>query len=83
MAKRIIQVPIDESMLEDLNNLSKKHRKARSEMIRLACSCYLKQIKQEELNEIYQEGYRKIPEKVEIGKVQLMMTREIAAKEPW
>jgi metal-responsive CopG/Arc/MetJ family transcriptional regulator len=83
MAKRIIQVPIEESMLEDLNNLSKKHHKARAEMIRLACSDYLKQIKQEELNKIYQEGYRKIPEKVEIGKVQLIMTREIASLEPW
>ncbi len=83
MAKRIIQVPIDESLVKDLNNLSKKHRKSRAELIREACTNYLKQIEQEELNKIYQAGYKKIPEKAEIGEVQLIMTREIASMEPW
>ena len=42
MAKKVIQVPVDEEPLKDLDNLSKKQRKPRSELIRQACLRYLR-----------------------------------------
>lgn len=83
MVKKVIQVPIDEKLLKDLNNLSKRHRKARSELIRQACLIYLRQVEREELDRLYQQGYKKIPEEPEIGECQLAVTGEITSKESW
>lgn len=44
MAKKVIQVPVDEALLDALNRLSKKQNKARSELIRQACEQYLRQL---------------------------------------
>ncbi len=43
MAKKVIQVPVDEELLEELDYLSRKQRRARSELIRQACRIYLRQ----------------------------------------
>ena len=83
MVKRVIQVPIDEEFLKDLNSLSKKQRKTRAELIRQACLIYLKRVKDEELDKIYQRGYMRIPEEPEAGEVQVSMSSEILSKEPW
>ena len=83
MVKKIIQVPIDEEFLKDLDSLSKKQRKARAELIRQACLLYLQRVKNEDLDEIYQKGYKRIPEEPGAGEVQISMSGEILSKEPW
>lgn len=83
MAKKVIQVPVDEELLRDLDNLSKKQRKARSELIRQACLSYLQRVKDEELDKIYQQGYIRIPEESEIGEIQVAMSAELLSKESW
>jgi len=83
MVKKVIQVPVDEELLRDLNNLSKKHRKTRSELIRQACSSYLQQIEHEELDRLYQQGYMRIPEEPETGEIQAAMSGEFMSRESW
>lgn len=83
MVKKVIQVPVDEELLKSLDSLSKKQRKARSEVIRQACSRYLRQVESEELDRIYQQGYKRIPEKSETGEGQIAVSGEILSKESW
>lgn len=81
MAKKVIQVPVDEELLRELDNLSKKQCKARSELIRQACLRYLQQVESEELDRLYREGYRRIPEESEAGEAQAAMSAELFSKE--
>ena len=83
MVKKVIQVPVDEGLLRDLDNLSKKQRKARSELIRQACLSYLQRVKDEELDNIYRRGYIRIPEEPEAGEIQIAVAGEVLAKESW
>ena len=79
----MIQVPVDEGLLKDLDNLSKKQRKARSELIRQACLRYLQEIQYEELDRLYQQGYMRIPEEPGTGEIQIAMSGELMSKESW
>ncbi len=83
MAKKVIQVPVEEELLQSLDTLSKKRRKARSELIRQACWRYIQQVENEELDKIYQQGYIKTPEESEIGEVQVAILGEVLPKESW
>jgi len=83
MAKKVIQVPIDEGLLKDLNNLSKKQHRNRSELIRQACLLYLREIEYQELDRLYQQGYMRIPEEKATGEIQVAMSGELLPKESW
>lgn len=83
MAKRVIQVPVDEKLLKDLDSLSKKQHKARSELIRQACLSFLQQVEDEELDRIYRQGYMRIPEEPETGEIQVAMSGEFISRESW
>jgi len=83
VVKKVIQVPVDEGLLIALDQLSRKKRKARSELIRQACQRYLDQVESEELDRLYQHGYEKLPEEPELGEVQIALASEILPKESW
>ena len=83
MAKKVIQVPVDEELLKALDQLSKKQRKARSELIRQACQRYLTQVEYEELDKLYQQGYERVPEEMELGEAQVAVAGQILPKETW
>ncbi len=83
MAKKVIQVPIDEGLLKDLNNLSKKRHKNRSELIRQACLLYLREIEYQELDRLYQQGYTRIPEEQATGEMQVAISGEVLPRESW
>jgi len=83
MVKKVIQVPVDEELLIALDQLSRKQRKARSELIRQACRRYLGQVESEELGRLYQQGYERLPEESELGEAQIVLAGEILSKEPW
>ncbi len=83
MAKKVIQVPVDEELLIALDQLSKKQSKARSELIRHACQRYLWQVESEELDRLYQQGYEKLPEEPELGEAQIALIGEVLPKESW
>lgn len=83
MVKKVIQVPVDEELLISLDQLSRKQRKPRSELIRQACQRYLGQVESEELDRLYQQGYEKLPEEAELGETQIALAGEILLKESW
>ena len=83
MVKKVIQVPIDEELLKNLDSLSKRRHKARAEVIRQACLRYLQQVEYEELDRLYQQGYIRIPEEPEVGEIQIAVSGEVLSKESW
>lgn len=83
MTKKVIQVPIDDELLKRLNSLSKKQRKARSEVIRQACLSYLEQAKEEEMDRVHREGYLRIPEEPDAGKAQAALLAQRLPEEQW
>jgi len=83
MVKKVIQLVIDEELLKNLDALSRKKTKARSEIIRQACRKYLQQMKDEELDRIYQQSYIDLPEDPELGKAQEALMAEMHNKEQW
>jgi predicted DNA-binding protein len=83
MAKKVIQIPVDEELLNALDQLSVKQSKARAELIRQACRRYLNQLESEELDRIYQQGYERFPEEPDAGKSQIALVGEIFPRESW
>jgi metal-responsive CopG/Arc/MetJ family transcriptional regulator len=83
MTKKIIQVPVDESLLKQLDSLSGKKKIARAELIREACQSYLATVEEAELEQQYKEGYWKIPESSDVGEAQESMIGEIFLEESW
>ena len=83
MSKRIIQVPIEDELLEALDACSKKAGRSRADVIRQACRAYLRKLEEEELERIYIEGYRRIPDDAAVAKSQEAMLHEILEPEKW
>lgn len=81
--KKVIQVPVDEELLNELDIFSGKQSKARAELIRQACHRYLADLKSEEMDKIYQQGYEKIPEDIVVGKAQASIISETVPEESW
>jgi len=83
MSKIVIQVPFDEELLDKLSKMSKKQHAARAEIIRRACRHFVERIEREELDSIYQESYRKMPENPALGQSQVSMLNRVLSKEDW
>src|ERR1039458_491452 len=83
MAKKVIQVPVDERLINSLDDASKKQRMSRSELIRRACVYYLRQMESEEQDRLYQQGFEKMPEASETGEAQSALSGEVLLKESW
>jgi predicted DNA-binding protein len=83
MVKKVIQVPVDEELLIALDRTSRKQNRARAELIREACQCYLAQVESEELDRLYQGGYERVPEGPELGEAQISLAAEILPGESW
>ena len=83
MAKKVIQVPIDEELLNALDRWSQKEGKPRADVIRQACRRYLAQAQSEELDRLYEQGYKRLPEGPELGQAQVALAAEILSEELW
>ncbi len=83
MAKRVIQVPMDERLLEELDRMAKKAGLSRAELIRKACRRELKEIERRELDRSYAEGYRRKPEGSEWGELGAALLGKRHEKESW
>jgi metal-responsive CopG/Arc/MetJ family transcriptional regulator len=83
VVKKVIQIPLDEELLKNLNSLSKKQSRTRAAVIRQACTRYLRQVENEDLDRIYQSGYQRIPEHPDAGEGQITVSGEILSGEPW
>lgn len=83
MVKKVIQVPVDEELLFALDQISRRQCKARAELIRKACQRYLEQVELEELDQLYQQGYERLPEESKLGEAQIALAAEILPEESW
>jgi len=83
MAKKIIQVPMDEHLIDTLNVSSKKRGQARAEFIRLACQQYLKQFECEQMDEVYRKGYERLPEEPLLAESQAALAGQVLNEESW
>jgi metal-responsive CopG/Arc/MetJ family transcriptional regulator len=83
MVKKVIQVPINDDLLIALDHLSEKQSTPRAELIRKACRQYLKQVEQEELDQLYRKGYKNTPEAPEVAAAQLSLASRVISAEQW
>lgn len=83
MAKKVIQVPIDENLLSSLDDMAKRRGQPRAELIREACKRYLKQAEYEQMDEIYKEGYERLPEEPLLGEAQAVLAGQVLPEESW
>jgi metal-responsive CopG/Arc/MetJ family transcriptional regulator len=83
MTKKVVQVPVNAELLVALDRTSRKQNKARAEVIREACQCYLEKVESEELHRLYQRGYERLPEESVLGEVQIAVAGEILPGESW
>jgi len=81
--KKIIQVPMEEKLLYDLNDMAKKQNKPRAEFIREACVKYIAETREEELDRQYIEGYKRIPEDTSWAEAQEKILGEVWPRESW
>jgi metal-responsive CopG/Arc/MetJ family transcriptional regulator len=81
--KRIIQIPAEPELVEALDRVAKERGVPRAEIIREACQKMLRTLEEEELDRIYVEGYRRIPDDGEVGEAQLKMAAQVLPPERW
>jgi metal-responsive CopG/Arc/MetJ family transcriptional regulator len=74
---RVIQVPMDEGLLNAVNERAKSRRSTRAALIREACGEYLHRLDQQALDRKYVEGYRRKPESPSVGKLGEKMAGEV------
>ncbi|MBI4590742.1 MAG: ribbon-helix-helix protein, CopG family [Candidatus Rokubacteria bacterium] len=82
-AKKIIQVPIEDDLLERIDETAGMVAESRAAFIREACRQRLKSLKARELERRYTEGYRKKPEDTEWGEMGLKLLAARLAREKW
>lgn len=68
-AKKIIQVPIEDDLLESIDATAGMVAESRAAFIREACKLRLKSLKAADLDRRYVEGYRKKPEDTPWGEM--------------
>ena len=83
MAKKVIQVPVDDTLLSSLDRMAKDRGQARSVVIREACLRYLKQAEQEKMVEVYKRGYERVPESAALGESQASLAGRVLEEENW
>jgi metal-responsive CopG/Arc/MetJ family transcriptional regulator len=83
LVKKVIQVPVDEGLLGALDRTSRRQNRARAELIREACQCYLEQVESEEMDRLYQQGYERLPEEPELGEAQIALAGAVLPEESW
>ena len=82
-SNKVVQIPIDEELLAELDQLSRARRSSRSAVIRLACRDYIRQAREDALDEAYEQGYRRMPETAAVGEAQIALVGQVLAEETW
>ena len=82
-AKKIIQVPIEDELLERIDATASTVAESRAAFIREACKQRLKSFKERELDRRYMEGYRKKPEELDWAEASVRLLSKRLPKEKW
>ena len=64
---KVIQVPMPQPLLEAVTHYAKTQKESRAAFIRRALERYLAELREQEMDEAYIQGYRRIPEEISIG----------------
>lgn len=82
-AKKIIQVPIEDALLERIDTTAGVVAESRAAFIREACKQRLKRFEAEELDRRYMDGYRRKPERVDWAEASVRLLSKRLPKEKW
>lgn len=82
-AKKIIQVPIEDDLLERIDATAGVVAESRAAFIREACKQRLKSLQAKELDLRYVEGYRKRPEELDWATASVRLLSKRLPKEKW
>lgn len=80
---KVIQVPMDDKLLREMNRKAKASRSSRAALIRKACEEFIRKLEEEELERQYVEGYRRKPENPAWGKIGSRLAAEVWPREDW
>jgi metal-responsive CopG/Arc/MetJ family transcriptional regulator len=80
---KIIQVPIDQELLKQIDETAGVVAESRSAFIREACQQRLKTLQAQELDRLYIEGHQKHPENVDWARSSAKLLAKRLPKEKW
>jgi metal-responsive CopG/Arc/MetJ family transcriptional regulator len=80
---KIIQVPMEEELLKQIDETAGVVAESRSAFIREACQQRLKSLKAKELDRLYIEGHQKHPENVDWARSSAKLLSKRLPKEKW
>ena len=80
---KIVQVPMDEELLGSLDEVSRGQGTSRSAVIREACRQYLRRVRDELLDEVYEQGYQRAPEDAAVSGAQASLAARVLPEESW
>lgn len=82
-AKKIIQVPIEDDLLQRIDETAGEVAESRAAFIREACKLRLKDLEARELDRRYVDGYRKKPEETTWAKTGARLLSRVLSREKW
>lgn len=80
---KVIQVPMDDKLLREMNRKAKAFRSSRAALIRKACEEFIRKLEEEELDRQYVQGYLRKPEDPAWGKIGSRLAAEVWPWERW
>lgn len=80
---KVIQVPMDNDLLRAVNQKAKARRSTRAALIRAACKEFLRKLDEQELEQRYLDGYRRMPETPALGKAGAKLAARVWPREDW
>jgi len=83
MKDKIIQVPMDDELLRELDLASRQRGVSRAALIRTASEEYLRRMDEEEADREYEEGYERVPEVADFAEAQAALLPYVWPKETW
>lgn len=80
---KVIQVSMPQPLLEAVTHRAKAQKESRAAFIRRALERYLAELREQEMDEAYIQGYQRIPEKVQVAEVNAILAAEVVPPEEW
>lgn len=83
MSTKVIQVPMDSSLLERVSKCSVKSFRSRADFIRTACELLLDELERSQADSRYREGYKRKPENLDLPRASARLASQLLPKERW
>lgn len=80
---KTIQVPMDEVLLKEIVQRAETDFKNRSAFIRTACQYFIRHLDEIRNDQLYAEGYRQVPEDIDMASVSSKIASNIMQKGEW